>query len=113
MKARLTEGQMKALKPYERNFHQAVDAHYCSSLTDRDTNLMRAVWEEMTGAPRIGWRNGCGSCVLHLVQDLGTIYLAQQAEEASAVTAEATKPAEASNPTPAQKAAPKAKKNAK
>ena len=49
MKARLTEGQMKALKPYERNFHQAVEAHYCSALTDRDTNLVNVLYRRTDG----------------------------------------------------------------
>ena len=85
MEAKLTQEQLEALAPYERNFEQAVKAAWCSYPGQAGIDTMLDVWRSLTG---IGYpyQPGCPNCLLNLVRDIGTIYFAQkdsvQAEQA-------------------------------
>lgn len=76
-KPQLTAEQMAALQPLERYFHQAVRANYCSWPGQANIDIMVRTWEALTGT-RYPMRSSCSTCILNLVRDLGTIYLAQE-----------------------------------
>lgn len=79
MTKQLNKEQLHTLEKYERYFAQAVGARYCSYPGQAGVTEMLGIWNEVTGEGR-KIRQGCSTCIFHLVVDLGTIYLAQKAE---------------------------------
>ena len=77
MTKQLTKEQLAVLVQYERLFHQAVDACYCSYPGQEALDKMLAIWNELTGEDR-KLRAGCSTCIFHLVKDLGVLYFAQK-----------------------------------
>ena len=75
---KLTPAQMEALAPYERHFTKATEAAWCPYPGQQGIDLMLRTWEELTGH-KYGYKPGCPNCLLNLVRDLGTIYIAQKA----------------------------------
>lgn len=90
MTKQLNKEQLHTLEKYERYFAQAVGARYCSYPGQAGVTEMLGIWNEVTGEGR-KIRQGCSTCIFHLVVDLGTLYLAQKAE----MQKEAEKAAEA------------------
>ena len=90
MTKQLNKEQFHTLEKYERFFNQAVGARYCSYPGVTGVSEMLGIWNEVTGEGR-KIRQGCSTCIFHLVVDLGTLYLAQKAE----MQKEAEKAAEA------------------
>lgn len=90
MTKQLNKEQFHTLEKYERFFNQAVGARYCSYPGVAGVSEMLGIWNEVTGEGR-KIRQGCSTCIFHLVVDLGTLYLAQKAE----MQKEAEKAAEA------------------
>lgn len=80
MTKQLNKEQFHTLEKYERFFNQAVGARYCSYPGVAGVSEMLGIWNEVTGEGR-KIRQGCSTCIFHLVVDLGTLYLAQKAEE--------------------------------
>lgn len=80
---KLTAAQIKALEPYERNFHQATEAAWCSYPGQAGINLMLEVWTDLTGTA-YPYKPGCPNCLINLVRDLGTLYFAQKDEALAA-----------------------------
>lgn len=87
MEAKLTQEQLEALAPYERNFEQAVKAAWCSYPGQAGIDTMLDIWRSLTG---IGYpyQPGCPNCLLNLVRDIGTIYFAQKPAQEDGNTAE-------------------------
>lgn len=81
MTKQLNKEQLHTLEKYERYFAQAVGARYCSYPGQAGVTEMLGIWNEVTGEGR-KIRQGCSTCIFHLVVDLGTLYLAQKAEAA-------------------------------
>lgn len=79
MTKQLNKEQLHTLEKYERYFAQAVGARYCSYPGQAGVTEMLGIWNEVTGEGR-KIRQGCSTCIFHLVVDLGTLYLAQKAE---------------------------------
>lgn len=92
MTKQLTSEQLAALGQYERYFHQAVDARYCSYPGLAAIDHMLRVWNDLTGQSR-KVSGGCPDCIFHLVSDLGTVYFAQKAAQDAALKAEAERQA--------------------
>ncbi len=90
MTKQMNKEQFHTLEKYERFFSQAVGARYCSYPGQAGVAEMLGIWNEVTGEGR-KIRQGCSTCIFHLVVDLGTLYLAQKAE----MQKEAEKAAEA------------------
>lgn len=86
MTKQLNKEQLHTLEKYERYFAQAVGARYCSYPGQAGVAEMLGIWNEVTGEGR-KIRQGCSTCIFHLVVDLGTIYLAQKAEADKAAAA--------------------------
>lgn len=106
MTKQLTSEQLAALGQYERYFHQAVDARYCSYPGLAAIDHMLRVWNDLTGQSR-KVSGGCPDCIFHLVSDLGTVYFAQKAAQ------EAAKAAEGVTDQPKRKKAAAAKETGK
>ena len=112
MTKKLNADQVRALAGYERNFHQATEAAWCSYPGQAGINLMLDIWAALTGSP-YPYKPGCPNCLMNLVRDMGTLYFAQKdsvlAEEAAAKAEET-----AENATEADKPGKttKGKKNA-
>ena len=103
-KAIYSASQMEALKPFERRFRQAVEAHWCSPVSEREVDVLLGVWKDLTGAERVGFRRGCGTCILHLVSDMGVVYFATLKDaEAKEAASTAAKDAGGVAPRPAAK----------
>lgn len=92
MTKQLTSEQLAALAQYERYFHQAVDARYCSYPGLAAIDHMLRVWNDLTGQSR-KVSGGCPDCIFHLVSDLGTVYFAQKAAHDAVLKAEAERQA--------------------
>ena len=92
MTKQLNKEQLAVLEKYERFFNQAVGARYCSYPGQAGVTEMLSIWNEVTKENRT-IRQGCSTCIFHLVVDLGTLYLAQKAE----MQKEAEKAAEEAN----------------
>ena len=92
MTKQLTSEQLAALEQYERYFHQAVDARYCSYPGLAAIDHMLRVWNDLTGQSR-KVSGGCPDCIFHLVSDLGTVYFAQKAAHDAVLKAEAERQA--------------------
>ena len=74
----LTEEEYRALAPYERHFSTAVNARWTRNPGREALTLMQDIYNRVTGKPfRLNY--GCGTCILHLVQDCGRLWLADKA----------------------------------
>ena len=108
--ARLNAEQAHALEPFERHFHQATEAAWCSYPGQAGINLMLDIWNTIAGS-QYPYKPGCPNCLLNLVRDLGTLYFAQKdsvlAEESPAKVAEPAQ--ESAEPAKVSKAPAKGK----
>ena len=68
---------MTFLAPLEPKLKTAVEARWVSHLPQSAIDGMLDIWESLTGTKR-PFRQGCGTCILHLCIDLGTLYFAQK-----------------------------------
>lgn len=111
MTKQLTGEQLGELAQFERFFHQAVEARYCSYPGAAAVDKILSIWNDMTGQARRVCA-GCPEAIFHLITDMGTVYFAQKdaAEKAVCLPATAVKAQKASKPTPAKRKAVKAKK---
>lgn len=79
----LTEEEYRALAPYERHFSTAVNARWTRNPGREALTLMQRIYNSITGKPfRLNY--GCGTCILHLVQDCGRLWLADKAAKETA-----------------------------
>lgn len=115
MTKQLSGEQLDALAKYDRYFHQAVEARYCSYPGAAAIDEMLRIWNDLTGQSRRVCRS-CPDNMFRLVADLGTVYFAQKeraekeaAEKPVSLPATAMKAQRASKPMPARRKAVKAK----
>ena len=118
MKKQLNAEQRAALAPYERQMRTATEARWVSHIPQSGIDIMLGVWKELTGTDRV-FRQGCGTCILNLVADLGVLYFAVDPEKEAIdngftkfMEKAAEKPAEAPKPAKVSKTTSKAKKPA-
>ena len=76
-RTKLNEEEMAFLAPLEPKLKTAVEARWVSHLPQSAIDGMLDIWENLTGTKR-PFRQGCGTCILHLCIDLGTLYFAQK-----------------------------------
>lgn len=106
MTKQLSGEQLAALAKYDRYFHQAVEARYCSYPGAAAIDEMLRIWNALTGQSRRVCRS-CPDNMFRLVADLGTVYFAQKAAQ------EAAKAAEGVTDQPKRKKAAAAKETGK
>lgn len=115
MRKELNAEERAQLAPYERQMRTATEARWVSHIPQSGIDAFLGVWKSLTGTDRI-FRQGCGTCILNLVADLGTLYFKAQEKpnpgEAKSKPAESPKPAKASKTTTAGRK-PRSGKNSK
>lgn len=105
MRNELNAEERGLLAPYEKQMKTAVEARWVSFIPQVGIDTMLSVWKSLTGSERV-FRQGCGTCVLNLVVDLGTLYFKESEEKA----AEAPKPKKVGKATAKSKKAAEAEK---
>ena len=106
MRKELNAEERAQLAPYERQMRTATEARWVSHIPQSGIDAFLGVWKSLTGTDRV-FRQGCGTCILNLVADLGTLYFKAQEKPA-----ESTKPAKVSKATTAGRK-PRSGKNSK
>lgn len=76
----LKDGEMKALKPYEKNMETALRANWASYPGAAALELMHAIVARETGS-RARLNKSCSACVLALLRDAGRLYFARKAQK--------------------------------
>lgn len=71
---------MSFLATIEPKLKTAVEARWISHLPQSAIDRMLEIWESITGTKR-AFRMGCGTCILNLAIDLGTLYFAQKPQK--------------------------------
>ncbi len=71
---------MTFLATIEPKLKTAVEARWISHLPQSAIDRMLEIWEALSGTKR-AFRNGCGTCILNLAVDLGTLYFAQKSQK--------------------------------
>ena len=106
MRKELNAEERAQLAPYERQMRTATEARWVSHIPQSGIDAFLGVWKSLTGTDRV-FRQGCGTCILNLVADLGTLYFKAQEKPA-----ESPKPAKVSKTTTAARK-PRSGKNSK
>ena len=99
---------MTFLATIEPKLKTAVEARWISHLPQPAIDRMLEIWEALSGTKR-AFRNGCGTCILNLAIDLGTLYFAQKPQK----TAKSAPNAPKGNKGPANGGKGKGTKNSK
>ena len=99
---------MTFLATIEPKLKTAVEARWISHLPQSAIDRMLEIWEALSGTKR-AFRNGCGTCILNLAIDLGTLYFAQKSQK----TAKSAPNAPKGNKGPANGGKGKGAKNSK
>ena len=76
----LNEEEMTFLATIEPKLKTAVEARWISHLPQSAIDRMLEIWEALSGTKR-AFRMGCGTCILNLAVDLGTLYFAKKEDE--------------------------------
>ena len=97
-RTKLNEEEMTFLAPLEPKLKTAVEARWVSHLPQSAIDGMLGIWENLTGTKR-PFRQGCGTCILHLCIDLGTLYFAQKPQKKQEKPQNATKGAKGNKTT--------------
>ena len=99
---------MTFLATIEPKLKTAVEARWISHLPQSAIDRMLEIWEALSGTKR-AFRMGCGTCILNLAVDLGTLYFAQKPQK----TAKSAPNAPKGNKGPAKGGKGKGAKNNK
>lgn len=73
----MTDEQFNALTPFENNFTTAIKVNYTRYPGRAAIDTMFNIYRELTNS-RININRSCGTCVLHLVQNVGKLYFAEK-----------------------------------
>ena len=79
---RFSEEQLKALKPYHKNFETAVESRWARNPGRKALGEIAGIWNEVQGSSEV-WDFNCGTCILRLLTECGGAYLADVAERKS------------------------------
>ena len=79
-RTKLNEEEMTFLATIEPKLKTAVEARWISYLPQCAIDRMLQIWEALSGTKR-AFRMGCGTCILNLAIDLGTLYFAQKPQK--------------------------------
>lgn len=73
----MTNEQFQALAPYERHYKTAIEIGFTRYPGRAAIDTMYNIYKGVTGS-RIRLNASCGTCVLHLVQDVGKLYFKEK-----------------------------------
>ena len=90
---RFSEEQLMALKPYHKNFETAVESRWARNPGRKALGEIAGIWNEAQGSSEV-WDFNCGTCILRLLTECGSAYLADL-EEMKSITNKRTKRNEA------------------
>lgn len=79
LKMKLTQQQFDALTPYEENFRTMVRSKWSRNPGSAALDLIHAIYVQVTGNTQ-RLNKGCQHCIMRLLTDMGTIYLADLEE---------------------------------
>ena len=89
MKLNFTSQQYNLLAPYRSYFQTAVHERWSRNPGRTALTVMADVWREVAHLPGFRMDYNCGTCIVNLLTDLGTLFFQDEA----ALAAEAAKPA--------------------
>lgn len=81
---RFSEEQLKALKPFHKNFATAVESRWARNPGRKALGEIAGIWNEVQGSSEV-WDFNCGTCILRLLTECGGAYLAD-IEEMKSIT---------------------------
>ena len=73
----MTDEQFNALAPFEQHYKTAIQVNYTRYPGRAAIDTMFNIYRELTNS-RININRSCGTCVLHLVQNVGKLYFAEK-----------------------------------
>ena len=79
---KFSEKQLMALKPYHKNFETAVESRWARNPGRKALGEIAGIWNEVQGSSEV-WDFNCGTCILRLLTECGSAYLADVAERKS------------------------------
>lgn len=79
---RFSEEQLRALKPYHKNFETAVESRWARNPGRKALGEIASIWNEVQCSSEV-WDFNCGTCILRLLTECGGAYLADVAERKS------------------------------
>ena len=79
-----SEEQLKALKPYHKNFETAVESRWARNPGRKALGEIAGIWNEVQGSSEV-WDFNCGTCILRLLTECGSAYLADLEEMKSII----------------------------
>ena len=97
----MTDEQFNALAPFEEHYKTAIEVNYTRYPGSAAIDTMFYIYKAITKS-RININRSCGTCLLHLVQDVGKLYFAEKARriaEAASKTEPEPKPDKAKKTT--------------
>ena len=68
-----------ALKLYHKNFETAVESRWARNPGRKALGEIAGIWNEVQGSSEV-WDFNCGTCILRLLTECGSAYLADVAE---------------------------------
>ena len=71
-----------ALKPYHKNFETAGESRWARNPGRKALGEIAGIWNEVQGSSEV-WDFNCGTCILRLLTECGSAYLAYVAERKS------------------------------
>ena len=77
-----SEEQLKALKPYHKNFETAVESRWARNPGRKALGEIAGIWNEVQGSSEV-WDFNCGTCILRLLTECGSAYLSDVVERKS------------------------------
>lgn len=73
----MTDEQFNALAPFEQHYKTAIQVNYTRYPGVAAIDTMFSIYKDITKS-RININRSCGTCVLHLVQNVGKLYFAEK-----------------------------------
>ena len=73
----MTDEQFNALAPFEDHYKTAIEVNYTRYPGAAAIDTMFNVYRAVTNS-RININRACGTCILHLVQDVGKLYFKEK-----------------------------------
>jgi hypothetical protein len=74
----MTDEQFNALAQFEDNYKTAIDLGYSRYPGRAGVDTMFNIYRDLTNT-RVNMNRSCSVCILHLVQKVGKLYLAEKA----------------------------------
>lgn len=79
---RFSGEQLMALLPYHKNFETAVKSRWARNPGRKALGEIAGIWNEVQGSSEV-WDFNCGTCILRLLTECGSAYLADVEERKS------------------------------